>query len=87
MKKNHLINPIESEKIEGKYDGGTQKAKIYIKSSDIKKKETTDNSGKYLFFTLFKKGKTFFEKCEIEISNLPFTNSSSPINQYIDGMF
>ena len=87
MKKNHLINPIESEKIEGKYDGGTQKAKIYIKSSDIKKKETTDNCGKYLFFTLFKKGKTFFEKCEIEISNLPFTNSSSPINQYIDGMF
>ena len=47
MKKDHTVHPGEEEKIEGKYDSSIQKAKIYIKSSDIKKKNK-----KYFMFIL-----------------------------------
>jgi hypothetical protein len=84
MKKDHTVHPGEEEKIEGKYDSSIQKAKIYIKSSDIKKKE---ENVLYVYFNLLKKGTGIYEECEIEVSNLPFSNSTSPINQYVDGSF
>ncbi len=84
MKKDHTVHPGEEEKIEGNYDSSIQKAKIYIKSSDIKKKE---QEVLYVYFNLLKKGSDIYEECEIEVSNLPFSNSTSPINQYVDGSF
>ena len=84
MKKDHSVHPGEEEKIEGKYDSSIQKAKIYIKSSDIKKKE---KEVLYVYFNLLSKGSEKYEECEIEVSNLPFSNSTSPINQYVDGSF